>query len=412
MTDRPRPSHLLLAALAAILLACTASCSGKSEAPAPRNITLITAPLDSLLEPIFDKPSEPGAVVIVSTADSVYYSRGFGLARLDTPAEMSDSTLLNVASATKTFTAMAFMKLVDEGRISLDAPMSSFFPAFNPDVFGRISLRNVLSLSTGLADSRPRNDKEWEDFLSKHRTAFAASADFVRYGREDEQMKIYLGVDSLNYEPGSRFEYSDAPYMLLSKVIELVTDTAFELWMDANIFKPAGLRETRFIAPDLCDVRMANAYAPARGDKKKDVFRSRDGRWDEFDYGEAEYFLTRADNGVYTTPREFVKWTRSLLEGKVVPRQLVDSTYTTLIATGIRDFGYGLGIYTHELPDTPRKVFHSSHNGGFGIYEATFPDIGLSYLIFANRADWNRLELAAKIDGILRAHNWLMPEER
>lgn len=370
--------------------------------------TELTAPLDSLLTPLFPSSSDPGAYVMVMKGDSVYYSRGFGRARLDQPAPMTDSTILNVASASKTFTALAILKLASEGKISLDDPVSKYFPAFNHKVFDRVTLRHVLSHSTGLSDTRPHTEEQWTDFLRDHRTAFARRPDFVRYGRENELQKIYRNVDTLIHTPGTYFEYADAPYVLLPRVVEKVTSVPFEEWVEQNIFAPAGLKETHYVSPEFSHARMAHAYSHAKGDRRHGVYRSNDGRWDESDYGEAEFFLTRADHGIFTSPREFAHWVKAIYSGKVVPRQLLDSANVTQVHTGLRDIGYGLGLYTQTTPGWPYKVFHSSQNGGFSIYEAYFPDKDIFYFIMANRADWNRLETAYRLDSILVDKRWIV----
>lgn len=284
--------------------------------------------------------------------------------------------------------------------------MSKFFPDFNPDVFGKIKLRHILSHTTGLGDGRPRTDDQWDIFLRKHRSAFAKAPDFVRYGREQEQISIYRSLDSLNYEPGSKFVYADAPYKLLATIIEQVTDTAFEKWMQANIIRPAGLRETRYVSATLTHPRMAHAYRPAKDAAKPGVFRSPDGRWDEFDYGEAEFFLCRADNGVYTTPREFALWVKRLQNGEIVPEMTVRDLNTTIISTGIPGVGYAMGIFTQTRDAKPYKVFHSSQNGGFGVYEAYYPEHDVFYLILANRNDWNRMAVSERVDSVLASKHW------
>ena len=64
-----------------------------------------------------------------------------------------------------------------------------------------------------------------------------------------------------------------------------------------------------------------------------------------------------------------------------------------------------------DIESKPLKVFHSRNNGGFSIFEAVFPRQHLYYLIFANRADWDRLATAEKIDSIFMAHKWLVPRQ-
>ena len=66
---------------------------------------------------------------------------------------------------------------------------------------------------------------------------------------------------------------------------------------------------------------MAHAYRKASGNKRPLVFRSDDGKWDEYDYGEADFFLTRADRGAYSSARDFMQWNRALYSGKIISQE-------------------------------------------------------------------------------------------
>ncbi len=397
----------LLPVLAILLLLCCACKESRGKGPTGPE-TELSVPLDSLFGSIFSERNAPGAVVIVMKGDSIYYNRSFGMARLGNDAlPMSDSAVLNVASASKTFTTMGLLKLVDEGRLTLDDNLAKFFPEFKAPFFKRITLRHVLSHTSGLPDARPRTADQWKEYLKQHNSVFAQAPDFLRYGREDELARFFTTVDSLRFEPGTHYEYADAPYLLIPQIIEQLTGRKFEEWIETTVFSPAGLTETSYLDHLRRHTAMAHGYAPASGEKRQDVFRSYDGKWDEFDYGEAEFFNTRADNGIFTTPRDFVKWIRALYSGRVIAPALLDSANQCLTSTNYDNIGYGLGLYVQDTPELPKKVFHSTSNGGFGIFETIYPELDVFYLIFANRPDWNRLETSMKVDSILAAHKWL-----
>ena len=211
--------------------------------------------------------------------------------------------------------------------------------------------------------------------------------------------------------PGSAYEYQNAPYLLLPAVIENVTGCNFESWMQENIFEPAELSETEFYDPANPHPRMAHAYTPAKGQAAKGRYRSRDGRWDEYDYGEAEFFLTRADHGICATPRDFIKWIRALYGGGLLSDKSLREVNTPVVATDNDSIQYGLGLYVQDIASKPLKVFHSHSNGGFSVFEAVFPRQDIYYLIFTNRNDWNRLATSEKVDSILKSHHWLLPKQ-
>ena len=397
------------AALIITVLAVFAwSCSNTAKAPGNIPDNEITQPLDSLMHTVFPDDNEPGAVVMVMRGDDIVFSKGYGQARLDRRLHMSDSVMLNVSSATKTYVTAGLLHLAEQGKLSLDQPLSDFFPEFNHDIFSKITISNVLTHTSGLPDKRPRNEVQWNEYVSEHPgTPFSAAPDYLLYGREDELTRFYEKLDTVLYEPGTKFDYQDAPYLLLPRVIERVTGEKFEDWMQKNVFEPAGLTEIHFAAQGDPTSNEAHGYIPAQKDSPKNAFRSRNGKWDEYDYGEAPFFLTRADNGIYTTPRDFAKWMHALYHGDVTSKVMLDSANRQYVHTKLHYIGYGLGLFVQEKPGLPKKVFHNTANGGFAIFEGAFPDDDLFYLIFTNRPDWNRLELANKVDSIFKAHHWL-----
>lgn len=398
---------VLFAGLVSVLFGCNRDKVAESIPPCE-----ITAPLDSLYSTVFTRPGDPGAVIMVMRDNKIMYSRGFGRARLDHQKPMTDSTVLNICSATKTYVTAGILRLVEEGRLDLDTALSTFFPNFDNSIFQRITLRHVLSHTTGLPDLRPRNEHEWEDYVKKFpETYFTKAPDYMLYARGNELTRFYEKLDTFAYEPGTHFEYANPPFMLLAKVIEHVTGESFVAWMQREIFDRADLHETAFYEPDAVSLNFAHGYVPGYMQIEYSPFVSEDGRCQEYDYGESPFFATRADMGLYATPREFMKWQRYYQGGKVISKASIDTAATPQIPTelSLSNISYALGQFVQERPGLPRKVFHNTSNGGFAIFEGGYPEQNIFYLIFANRPDWNRLELARKTDSILLAHRWLVP---
>lgn len=393
-----------IAILTVLLLAALEfSCRRSNDMPAVA-VNEATQPLDSLFGSIFDSPDGPGATIIVMRGDTVIYNRSFGRARLDRDLPMSDHVYLNLVSASKAFITSSILKLREQGRLSLNDTIGNYFPQINTPALQQVTLRHVLSQTSGLPDLLPRNESEWKEYIREFPTAFAQNSDFRRFASDGELTKYFRKLDTLATTPGSTFNYQDAPYLLLPRVVEAVTDTSFQEWVRVNIFEPAGLREVQFFTPDSVDAPlMAQAYRPFEGNRTDGTFVSEDGKWEEFDYGESDFFGTTADHGVFATPREFVKWIRALYTGKVIKPSSLRLSTSVATETPWENIQYGLGVYVQDVPTMPYKSFHSSSNGGFSIYEAVFPRQDLNYAIMSNRIGWDRLGTAEKVDSILRS---------
>ena len=360
----------------------------------------ITAALDSIIDSEFQKDA-PGAVIMVTHADTVIYSNATGLSRLDSVASLSENTMLNAASSTKTFTAAAILKLAEQGKLSLDDKLTDYFPNFNKDVFGGITLRHVLAHTSGIPDGRPANNEQWEKYITETASVFGYGPDFCIYGREKELTRFLESLDSLAFEPGTEFDRQDPPYMLLLSVIEQASGEPFEKWMKDNIFAPAGVTRFAYIDPSKYIHDMAHAYRRAEGPAKPKVFRSKDGRWEEYDYGEADFFLTRADRGLYISPADFTKALHALHAGKIISPESLALFHVPLVSTGNPGEGYSLGVNIFQDSSGLEKLYHRSTRGGFVTVEAAYPAKDVIYVIFSNRNDWDYNTFSAKVEEIL-----------
>ena len=366
----------LLAALSIFMLA---SCKGAFP----------ERELDSLFTETF--PSDgPGALVLFVKDGKIVYDKGFGVADIETGAPLTDSTMFNICSVSKQFSSVALMLLQERGLLSLDDPLRKFFPAFRSDFYNRITLRHILSHTSGLPDSRPRTQREWEVYTSKYPTAFATLEEYKLFCEEDESCRYLEGLDSLAFEPGTAYEYQNPTYQLALMIVEQVTGQDFDSWMRENVFLPAGMTRSLYFEPGARIENLSHGYS-----------RDENGQWKEDDYGECNFFGTKADGGLYTTPLEFVKWDQALYGDKVMTEGSRKEVHTPRIPTDIPDTYYGYGWFIERRPDRPEKIYHTGDNGGYLIFEGRFPEKDLFYLIFANEPHWDREGVVEKVDQIL-----------
>lgn len=363
---------------------------------------------DSIFEPLFCD-DEPGAIVMAMSGDSIIYNRSFGIADMESGEAITDRTLFNVSSASKLFTSVALLKLCEDGKISLDDTLNKFFPEFHGVFFKEITIKHILTHSSGLPDLRPRNTSDWNKYLLSHSSVFLYGKDYSLYGDEDEHMKIFQNLEYTEFKPGTKYQRNDPAYIIVAPLIERVTGVNFDTWMEENIFKPAGMREVFYYAPGFDMPKTAHAYCHADSRKQPVAYRSADGRWDEYDFGEAPFFLTKADRGVYTSGRDFMRWKKSLYDYKIISDSSLKVMGTPYIATNIPMVSFGLGMGVYQAPGKPSKNYQTNENGGFSAVTETWPSKKLHYLVFSNRADWNRRAVMHSIDSIFEANGYLEP---
>jgi len=363
--------------------------------------------LDSIFCTVFPERKAPGAVIMVVKGDSVIYNRSFGMATLDRhPQKMTDSTLLNICSLSKQFSAAAILKLEELGQLSLDDKLDKYFP-YQSVVFDSVAMSHLLSHTSGLPDNRPYTKEEWKEYAKKHNSCFSNIDDFCHFSTWEECCKFYDTLDTLKFKPGTSYDYQNPTYQLILPIVESITGKYFDVWMKENIFKPAGMTETFYFQSGRTIPRMAHAYKAAVPGRYTNAFVSDDGRWEEYDYGEAYYFPTKADGGIYTSARDFIRWQRALFSGKILSDEALAKATSAHIATDVPYTGYGYGFFIEEIPGQARKIYHTGDNGGFYTYAASVPEKDVNYIIFANRNDWDRDATVAAVDSVLRYHGVL-----
>lgn len=391
--------HTFIATFVSVFAILASSCNGNHTGTQSG----LEASLDSLFTSMFPS-DEPGAIVLAAKGDSIVFLSGYGKARLDSTADIDPTVIFNICSISKQFSAIALLKLQEQGHLSLDDTVAGFFPEFHSPLLKKITLRQMMSHTSGIPDTRPRTEKEWNKYRKNHRSIYDNVDDFMHYALCDESVRYLADLDTLAFEPGTKYEYQNPTFQLVLPIVERVTGVRFEKWMHDNIFVPAGMNNTIYLRPEIPLSNYAHGYIRAEGPNNHKYFRSRDGKWEESDYGEANFFPTKADGGIYTTAEDFFKWERALFDGKVISKESLNQALTPHIQTNRQNEYYGLGLFLLNKPDGTKSVYHTGDNGGFYTFERYDLDSDIFYLVFANRNDWDRYDVMDKMENIFAQH--------
>ncbi len=376
----------------------------------------MTIELDKYFNSIYN-PDEPGAAILILKNDTIIYDKGFGISDLETKAKIDGNTFFNIASISKQFTAVAIMKLAEEGKISLDDNVKKYFPSFKADFFNKITIRHLLSHSSGIMDQRPRDNR-----------------DFVLYCTDIESIKYMEEITELRFEPGSNYEYVNPTFQLLYVIIEQASGMSFEDYMKKFIFTPSNMNSTIYFSPEKNIPNMAHGYilsednlsnkgteserspeAEAAANEIKKGAKSF-GKFKECDYGEETFFATKADGGIYTSTHQFVNWFNSISNNKVISPKSILEAQTPKTVVSNSPFSsyqnrpntwYGYGWFIEKENDEIFKIYHTGGNGGFQTYEATYPDQNVSIILFGNRDDISLWTNVLSIESILKNNNIL-----
>jgi len=315
-----------------------------------------SAQLPKLLDEVLRKhvqSGEPGIALRIEKNGKILYNTGFGLADTKTRAAVTPNTNFRMASVSKQFTAMAILLLVQDGKLSLDDQLCTFFPEIPSRASKKIRLRHLLSHSSGIID--------YESLM----------ADTIKEQLSDlDVLNMVKTQDSTYFEPGTRFRYSNSAYCLMTLIIEKVSGKSFPDFVNTRIFQPLGMKNSIIYRADAQIKNKAMGYAR---DKSIKIMPS----------DQSLTSATKGDGGVYTSLNDYAKWINGLLSNKLIDFKVVTDKLNFPIAE-VPGSSYQAGWFV--LNDTPPIMFHSGSTCGFSTFSLQVPEEKLSIVYFSNLA--------------------------
>ena len=184
--------------------------------------------IDSLFEE-WNQPDFPGGVVGVMKDGEAAFQKAYGLASLEYLVPNNESTLFNIGSVSKQFTAMGIVLLQQQGKLHFDDEIQKYLPGF-PEFKQKITIRHLLHHTSGL--------RELHDLLA------LAGWRGDDYRTNEDIYRFMLRQKDMNFKPGDEFMYCNTGYILLAKIIENITGESFPEWMKKSVFESLGLHRT------------------------------------------------------------------------------------------------------------------------------------------------------------------------
>ena len=295
----------------------------------------------------------PGSYQLAAHRSEILVSEGVGDANVEDHAPFIASTVIRIASLTKQFTAAAVLRLVSEGKLSLDEPLSRAYPRCPPKWRG-ITLAQLLSHTSGITDDMAPVYARMKQDLTP-----------------DELIALFADRP-LASTPGAAWRYSNANYWALGRVIELASGEPYADYVTRHVLAP-GMTRTRYGSHDEIVDRRAAGYE-----------RRADGSFQNAPYFGAT--LGYAAGGFLSTPADLAKWYAALAGGSIVPAALLDLALTPVKTTDGKSTGYGLGWYVSEIAGD-RVAHHGGSTLGFRDYVYWMPSRQVFAGVFENHTD-------------------------
>lgn len=270
--------------------------------------------------------------VLVAKNGAPLLARAYGLADRERKIPNELATRFRIGSMNKMFTAVAILQLVQAKKLSLADTLGKLVPDYpNKNVATKVTVENLLSHTGGTGDI-------FGPEFDAHRATLRTLNDYVKlYGNRD-----------LEFEPGSRWDYSNYGFILLGVIIEHVTGRSYYEWVASHVFKPAGMTSTDSLPEDQAVARRSVGYTKPGAATT----------W-ESNASNLPYRGTPAGGG-YSTVEDLLRFANALRDHK-----LLDAEHTALLTTGKTEVGVEGARYAYGFDDvTLSGVRCVGHDGG------------------------------------------------
>jgi CubicO group peptidase (beta-lactamase class C family) len=310
--------------------------------------------------------NEPGGAVLVMKGEEIIFAKGYGIADLQTKERITPQTLFNTGSISKTFVSNIILSLAEENKLSLNDSLYKYFPDFkNREIAQKIKIHHLLTHTSGLPDNR------WN----------LLDSIFLLTAKDEENFAPLKQNDSLVFEPGSRYEYSNPAFNGLALIIEKVTGKKWQDVVKEKIFQPSGMATSKITDGAYPEKGVAHAYI------KKDA------NWKELDYGEEPTFAAAGNGGVWSTVEELAKYEIALrkavfLKKETIERSRTITTYPNWKSDKQPFIGYSW--FLSQPNDSIKIVSHTGSQGGFISDYVSLPEKDILYLLLCNTPQGNR----------------------
>lgn len=318
--------------------------------------------VDQFIENIMKIFNFAGLAVGIILDKQLVYAKGFGVQNIETKAPLTPNSLFSIASISKTFVATAIMQLVEQGKITLDMPLTAYLPYFHlaDPRHTQITIGQMLSHISGMPDIMDYTlDKpEFDDGALE------------RYVRS-------LGKESLEFDPGEKFVYSNMAYDILGQVIAEISGQLFEDYMEEHILQPLEMHHSTFLYKKASPGLITSPYLNLPELEPSPLY---------------PYTRSHAPCGsLHSNVMDLSQWAiANLNKGKYKNEQIItpsghDLMWSPVAITGDDGLYYQVGLCWFLATYKGEKVVsHSGSDIGFTTYLILLPEKSAGLVVLAN----------------------------
>ncbi len=324
--------------------------------------------------------------VLIAEQGKVLLKKGYGIANMEWDIPNKPNTKHRLGSITKQFTALLILQLAEEGKLDLQAPISTYLTDYPKETGAIITTHHLLTHTSGIP-----NYTSFQDFMrDKSRDPYTPK-EFSKVFDEKE----------LDFQPGEKFSYSNSGYFLLGLILEEITGETYEQLLHDKIFTPLNMKDTGY-------------------DLHEDIIKNRASGYEKRGNGyvNARYLdmtIPYAAGSMYSTAEDLFKWDQVLYTTKLLPQKYMDMYFEPYVkAFGNLDYAYGWSVGNEQIGNSNDSIYAIGHGGGINgfntnISRATSDQSLIVLLNNTGSAPLNSMTRA--IRGILYDKDYQMPKK-
>jgi CubicO group peptidase (beta-lactamase class C family) len=314
----------------------------------------------------WDRENSPGCALAVVKDGHIVYERGYGMANLELGVPLSPESVFYIGSVSKQFVAMCIALLADREVISLDDDIRKYVPEM-PDYGTPVTIRHLIHHTGGIRDYL-----ELEDI---------AGIPFGFY-HEQDVIDLISRQKELNFVPGEEHTYSNSGYFLLGVIVERASGQSLREFADENIFKPLGMKNSRFHDDfqELIPNRAAGYYDTGKGSYRNFI----------------STFDCVGSGGLFTSVEDLFLWDQNFTHHKVGGKDVMELMHMQGVLNNGEKLEYAFGLNIREY----RGLNIVEHGGSLGGYRAEllgFPEQRFSVIILSNLSSFVPSRLARQV---------------
>lgn len=288
--------------------------------------------IDSIVAISYNQ-NEPGISILVAKEGASIYSKSFGKANLELNTPLQKSSVFQIGSITKQFTAVSILMLAEQGKLNIEDNIGKYIPEY-VEIGKDITIHNLLNHTSGIKNRTPVGDK---GFISKTNMS-------------PTELIAYFKDEPLEFKPGERFKYSNAGYIILGRIIEIVSGQPYSDFIEQHIFDKIGMKNSS------CGDTKQGIPNPTTGYiiEQNDFVKSDD----------MNLSLAYSAGAILSTTEDLLKWQNALLSNTLLKASSIKQAMTPTSLNSGKRVPYGYGFRFSKLGNSP-VIAHTGSTKGF-----------------------------------------------